>query len=327
MRNIAVIGSGSWGVALASHLARLDNKIKMWSYSEKEADMINHERKSAYLPDAIIHENIICNTNIEEVVKDSDLIVHVTPSQFVRSTFQTYKDFVGDTPILICSKGFENSTLYTLDKVFEEELSGVKLAVLSGPSYAEEVYNQVPTALVLGSKHENLLEEVYDIFTNETVRVYLSKDMLGVEIGGSLKNIIAFCTGICVSLNMGTNTTSALITRGLVEISRLGEKMGANKETFYGLSGLGDLILTCQSDQSRNRRAGKLIGQGYNVEETKQKIGQTIESLDNIEIAKKLSEKFEVDMPIVQTAYDVLYHDLDVKKAISTLMIRDKKYE
>lgn len=327
MNKVAIIGSGSWGVAIGNHLADIGCNVKIWSFSSEERDLINKEHKCRFIPDVLLNHNIYCSTNIKEVVEDSEIIFHVTPSKFTRDVFKTYKDFVNDKPVVICSKGFESNTLSTLDKVLEDELPSIRVAALSGPSYATEVINHVPTAVILASKDDEILSEASSLLSNENMRIYKSKDIVGVEIGGSLKNIIAFCAGICAELNFGTNAQSALITRGLAEIARLGVKMGANIETFYGLSGLGDLILTCSSDESRNRRAGRLIGRGLSIEEAKKEIGMTIESIDNIEIAKKLSEKYDVEMPIVNAVYNVLYNNLLPIDAGKELMTRELKFE
>ena len=327
MKNICIIGSGSWGVALAIQAARTGNKVTLWSYSESEADKINKERKCIFLPDAVIPESITCTTNIEEAVKGSDMILHVTPSKFTRDTVKKYKPYVEGQPIIICSKGFEASTLYTLNEVVAEELPNAKIGVFTGPSHAEEVSIGVPTAIVIASQHIDVLYNVQDCFMNENLRVYTSSDVKGAELGGALKNIIAFCAGIVAELNMGDNTLAALITRGLTELSRLGVALGGNHNTFYGLSGLGDLIVTCLSEHSRNRRAGRCIGRGLNIEETKKEVGATIESIDNIEVAYQLSKKYNIEMPIVHTVYDVLYNGLKPADAVKLLMTREKKCE
>ena len=326
-KNVAVVGSGSWGMALANHLAEMGNTVKVWSFTEEEKNLINNERKCMFIPDMVLDEKIYCSNDVVEVVKDADYIFHVTPSKVTRNVFKQYKDYVKDKPIVICSKGLENATLKTLDEVMLEELPTAKIAAFSGPSYATEVVKHIPTAIILASKHDDVLDEVSSLLMNEYMRIYKSRDVVGVEVGGALKNIIAFCAGICAELNLGTNAQSALITRGLAEITRLGVKMGANKETFFGLSGLGDLILTCSSDESRNRRAGRLIGKGKTIEEAKKEIGMTIESVENIEVAKKLAEKYNVEMPIVNAAYDVLYNNLKPKDAVNKLMTREIKFE
>ena len=323
-KNIAVVGSGSWGMALANHLAEMGDAVKVWSFTEEEKNLINNERKCMFIPDMVLDEKIYCSNDVVEVVKDADYIFHVTPSKVTRNVFKQYKDYVKDKPIVICSKGLENATLKTLDEVMLEELPTAKIAAFSGPSYATEVVKHIPTAIILASKHDDVLDEVSSLLMNEYMRIYKSRDVVGVEVGGALKNIIAFCAGICAELNFGTNAEAALITRGLAEITRLGEKMGADKNTFFGLSGLGDLILTCSSDESRNRRAGRLIGKGKTIEEAKKEIGMTIESVENIEVAKKLAEKYDVEMPIVNAAYDVLYNNLKPQDAVNKLMTRAK---
>ena len=326
-KNIAVIGSGSWGMALANHLAEMGNNVKVWSFTEEEKNLINIEHKCMFIKDMVLDDKIYCSNDVVEVVKNADYIFHVTPSKVTRNVFKQYKDYVKSAPIVICSKGLENATLKTLDQVMLEELPSAKIAAFSGPSYATEVVKHIPTAIILASKHDDVLDEVSSVLMNDYMRIYKSRDVIGVEIGGALKNIIAFCAGICVELNLGTNAQAALITRGLAEITRLGEKMGADKETFFGLSGLGDLILTCSSDESRNRRAGRLIGKGKTIEETKKEIGMTIESIENIEVAKKLAEKYDVEMPIVNAAYDVLYNNLKTSDAVNKLMTREIKFE
>lgn len=327
MRKIAVVGSGSWGIALSNHLAECGNKVSLWSFTEEEKNAINNEHRCIFIPGSKINENVVCSNDIEEVIKNSEFILHVTPSKFTRSTFNTYKQFVGNKPIVICSKGFEDATLLTLDDVIKQEKNDARIAVISGPSYATEVLKNIPTAVILASEDEEIISTLPEIFSNEYMRIYKSKDVKGVEIGGALKNIIAFAAGICTELDFGMNAQAALITRGLSEIARLGVKMGAKKETFYGLSGLGDLILTCSSDESRNRRAGRLIGKGKTIEETKKEIGMTIESFDNIEVAKKLADKYGVEMPIVNGAYDIINNKISPKEEAVKLMTRTLKFE
>lgn len=327
MKKIAIIGSGSWGVALAIHLARLGNMVKIWSFAKEEADVINNERKCIFLPNITIPEGIICTLSYEEAIKDTDIILHVTPSKFTRSIVKEYKQYVTNQPIIICSKGFENETLLTLDEVIKSEMPNAKIGVLSGPSHAEEVSIGAPTVLVAASEHDDLLELMQDVFMCENMRVYTSKDVKGVEAGASLKNILAFCAGIVTQMKLGDNSFAALLTRGLGEITRLGVAMGGNKDTFYGLSGLGDLLVTCLSEHSRNRKAGKLIGAGKTLEETKKEVGMTIESIDNIDVAHNLAKKFNIEMPIVNTIYDVLYNNLKPEEAVKILMTRERKAE
>ena len=325
--NIAIIGSGSWGVALAVHLASLGHNIKIWSFMEEERDLINNERKCKFLPGLNLSENIQCSTNFEEVIKDSKFILHVTPSKFTRNIFKQYKQYVGNKPIIICSKGFEKETLETLDEVILEEMPEAKVGVLSGPSHAEEVSIAIPTALVIASKHQNILKTIQDAFMSEKMRIYTSNDVKGVELGGALKNIIAFCAGVAAGIGLGDNSFAALITRGLKEIARLGIELGGKEETFYGLSGLGDLIVTCLSEHSRNRKAGMLIGQGISLEETKKEVGMVIESIDNIEVAYELGKLHNIEMPIVEAVYGILYKGLKPEDAVDMLMNRSKKSE
>lgn len=327
MKNIAIIGSGTWGVALAIHLAKAGNNIKMWSFSEEEANAINVERKCKFLPEAIIGENITCYTDMKTVIEGSEMILHVTPSKFVRETIKKYKDYVTNQPIIMCAKGFEADTLCTLSQIIEQEMPKVKYGIFSGPSHAEEVSIGIPTAIVIASKDKDVQNMVQETFMNEKMRVYTSDDVIGVELGGALKNIIAFCAGIATEINLGDNSFAALITRGLVEITRLGMAMGGQHDTFYGLSGLGDLIVTCMSEHSRNRRAGRMIGKGYTVDQARQEIGMVIESIDNIEVAYALAKKYNIEMPIVNAVYDVLYNHLDPRDAVTMLMTREKKSE
>ncbi len=327
MKNVAIIGSGSWGVALATHLARNGNNVRLWSFNKDERDLINNEKKCKFLPDIKIEKNIICSTNFEKVIDGADFIMHVTPSKYTRETFKQYKQYVGNKPVIICSKGFEKDTLKTLDEVLQDEMSNVRVGVLTGPSHAEEVAISIPTVMVVASKDEEILKLIQDTFMSEEMRIYTSNDVKGVELGGALKNIIAFCAGIAAGIGLGDNTFAALITRGLMEISRLGIKLGGKQETFYGLSGLGDLIVTCLSEHSRNRRAGKLIGQGKTLEEAKKEVGMVIESIDNIDVAYELGKKNDVYIPIIETVYKVIYEGLKPEEAVKDLMTRKKKEE
>ena len=327
MKKIAIIGSGSWGVALAIHLAKLGDEIKIWSFSEEEKELINNEKKCKFLPNVEIPEGITCTTSYKETIENSELIVHVTPSKFTRDTVKKYKEYVTNQPIVICSKGFEKDSMSTLDEVIKEEIPNAKVAVLSGPSHAEEVSISLETLLVVASEDEEVAKLIQDTFMSNKMRIYTSKDVKGVELGGALKNIIAFCAGVAVGIGLKDNAFAALITRGLVELSRLGVELGGEKDTIYGLSGLGDLVVTCLSEHSRNRKAGKLIGQGKSLEETKKEVGMTIESIDNIEVAHKLGKLHNIEMPIVEAVYKILYEGLEPDKAVNMLMNREKKNE
>lgn len=327
MANISIIGSGSWGCALAIHLAKQGNTVKLWSFSKDEADLINNERKCKFLPLATIPENVVCTTDFKEAIEGTTMLLIVTPSKFVRETVKKFKQYVTNQQIIICSKGFEESTLYTLDEVVREELPNSPIGGLSGPSHAEEVSLGIPTALVIASKDKKLLQDVQDTFMNDTLRIYTSYDLKGAELGGALKNIIAFCAGIITGLELGDNTFAALLTRGLSEMAKLNIAMGADSKTIYGLTGLGDLIVTCLSNHSRNRRAGILIGKGATIEETKAEIGMTIESIDNIKTAYILSQKYKLDMPIITAAYKVVFENFNPNQAIADLMTRNPKFE
>ena len=272
-------------------------------------------------------ENISCTTSIEEAVQDTDIILHVTPSKFTRETVKKYKEYVTNQVIVICSKGFEKDTLKTLEDVIDDELPDSKIAVLSGPSHAEEVSIEIPTALVIASQYDEVNAMIQEEFMSDNLRIYSSKDVKGVELGGALKNIIAFCTGVAAGLGLGDNTFAALITRGLKEIAELGETLGGEKETFYGLTGLGDLVVTCLSEHSRNRKAGILIGQGKTIEEAKKEVGMVIESIDNIEVAYERGIKYQIEMPILNTVYDILYNNLKPQEAVSRVIQREKKAE
>ena len=317
------VGEQQYGI----HAANLGNEVTMWAHSDEEYKQINENRKTKYLPNAIIPENIKCTKSLEEAIKNSELIFHVTPSKYTRETMKKYKQYITDQPVIICSKGFESSTLYTLSEVANDEMPNAKIGVFSGPSHAEEVSVGIPTAIVIASKYIDVLYNVQDALMDENLRIYTSTDVKGVELGGALKNIMAFCAGIAAELKLGDNTFAALITRGLTEISRLGVAMGGNHNTFYGLSGLGDLIVTCLSEHSRNRRAGKCIGRGLTVEETRKEIGMVVERFDNIEVTYKLSKKYNIELPIVNTVYDILYNGLEPAKAVKLLMTREKKSE
>ena len=328
MRKICIIGSGSWGSALSIYLGNKGEDVKIWSFDETEKNLINNEHKCKFLPEVNLPEKVVATNNYEEALKDAEIVLHVTPSKFTRSTMQGYKNFVKPNQIIImCSKGFEQESLKTLDEIIEEELPNNKYGILSGPSHAEEVSKNIPTALVIASKYEDVKNKIAEVFSSNTLRIYTSSDVKGVELGGALKNIIAFCAGISVGLGLGDNTFAALATRGLVEIVRLGTALGAKEKTFYGVTGLGDLIVTCGSVHSRNRRAGEMIGKGYTIEEAKKEIGMVIESVDNIEVAYELAKNYNIEMPIVNGVYDVLYNNLDPKKAVDMLMCRDLKSE
>lgn len=321
MKNIAIIGSGTWGCALAIHLSKLGHNIKVWSFTDEEFKDININKECKFLKGIKLKDNIKSTLDFEDAINDSDYILHVTPSKFFRETIKKYKHLILNKPVIICSKGFEESSLLTLGEVFVEEVGNENYGVLYGPSHAEELAVEVPTTLVIASKKSFIRDDISEIFSNDNMKIFKTEDVIGTQIGGALKNIIAFASGITLSIgNVGDNTISALITRGLAEIANLGVAMGAKKETFYGLTGLGDIIATSMSKHSRNRQAGLLIGQGKSISKTKEEIGMIIESIDNINTAYLLAKKYNVEMPIVNAVYDILYNNLEPKMSLKNLM-------
>ena len=327
MKNIAIIGSGSWGVALAIHLAKLGNNIKIWSFAEDERDLINKEKKCKFLPNVTLPDGIEATNSYEYAIKGSDFIIHVTPSKFTRDTVKQYKQYVTNQPIVICSKGFEKDSMLTLDEVVQEEIPNAKIAVLSGPSHAEEVGRGLPTTVCIGATTEKTAKYLQEMFMNEVFRVYISPDMLGMELGGSLKNVIALAAGIADGMGYGDNTKAALITRGIAEIARLGVKMGGAIETFSGLTGIGDLIVTCASVHSRNRKAGYLMGQGKSMQEAMDEVQMVVEGVYSAKAAAKLGKKYGVAMPIIDKVNEILFEGKDPKEAVNELMLRDSKAE
>ena len=327
--NVGVIGAGSWGTALSVLLDDNGHQVTIWSIDPEEVKMLDEQREHAKkLPGVKLSDKMVITGNLQEAIEGKDFLVLAVPSPFTRVTAKKMCPYVAEgQKIVDVAKGIEESTLKTLSQQIEEEIPQADVAVLSGPSHAEEVSLGIPTAIVIASKSEKVRNLVQDTFMSEKMRIYTSEDVIGVELGGALKNIIAFCAGIATELGLGDNSFAALISRGLVEISRLGVKMGGKQDTFYGLSGLGDLIVTCMSEHSRNRRAGRLIGKGYTIEEARNEIGMVIESIDNINVAYELAKKYNVEMPIVNTVYDVLYNKLDPKEAVTRLMTREKKSE
>lgn len=327
-KNIAVIGSGSWGTAISVLLESNGHSVTLRSRTEKEREALEKNRENReYLPEIKLGSGISLTTDIS-CVSDKDIVVIVTPSFAVRSVAREMSPYVTDgTPVVILSKGLEEGTMKTLSQVTEEEIPQCRAVVMSGPSHAEEVARFIPTANVVASGHKSTAEIVSDAFMCESFRVYLSDDILGVQLGGAVKNVMALCAGIIDGVGYGDNTKAALMTRGIKEISRLGVKMGARLDTFYGLSGIGDLIVTCTSVHSRNRRAGILIGQGMSLEATLEKVHMVVEGVRCASVAYEMSKKYNVDMPIVNEAYSVLYSGKNPKEAINDLMRRNKKDE
>lgn len=329
MEKICVLGAGSWGSALALELAKKGYEISMWTKNQEQAESIKLTRENKnYLPGILFPENIGLTTDIEEAIKGSTVIVLAVPSQAIRSICSKIKPFVKDEQILVdVAKGLEKGTGLRLSEVCKEELPNNPYVTLSGPSHAEEVARDIPTTVVVASEDLNVAKKIQDIFMSPEFRVYTNPDIVGVELGGALKNIIAFGAGICDGLGYGDNAKAALMTRGISEIGRLGVAMGANKLTFAGLSGIGDLIVTCTSMHSRNRRAGILIGQGKSLEETLEEVKMVVEGITATDVAHKVAKELNIDMPITNAIYSVIYEGLDPKEVGVALMMRDKTHE
>lgn len=329
MEKMCVIGAGSWGSALALSLHKNGHKVYMWSRDVNQVTEINNTREnSRYLPGIKFPEDLIVSNDLEEVVRDSKIIVLGVPSQAIRSICKQIKPYINDKQILVdVAKGLERGTGLRLSQVAKEELPNNPYVTLSGPSHAEEVSRFMPTTLVSACEDISIAEVVQDAFMSPTLRVYTNPDKVGVELGGALKNIIAFGAGMCDGLGYGDNTKAALMTRGITEIARLGVAMGADVNTFTGLSGIGDLIVTCTSMHSRNRRAGILMGQGKSLQETLDEVKMVVEGITATEVAYKVSRDLNIDMPITEAIYSVLYEGANPKEAVLELMTRNKKHE
>lgn len=326
---IAVIGSGSWGCAIASVLADKGNEVCLWSYTEEESNTLKKDRENKKnLPGLILPESITYTSDLKTAVIGKKVIVLVTPSTVISDTAEKIKDFILPDTIIVCaSKGFDSKSQKTLTETIGDYIPQAKLAVISGPSHAEEVAKKLPTTLVAACRDISVAEIVQDLFMTEYLRVYTNTDVLGVELGGALKNIIALCAGICDGLGLGDNAKAAIMTRGMTEIARLGIAMGASLSTFSGLSGMGDLIVTCTSMHSRNRRAGILIGQGKSAEEAMKEVNMVVEGVYAAKEAYKLSKRLGVDMPITRQAYEIIFENAPLDNVVENLMTRDKKHE
>ncbi len=328
-KKIMVIGAGGMSTAVSLLLHSNGHSVKMWTPFREEADMINtlHEQVQR-LPGVKIPEAIVCTTDFEEAARDCDAIVMAPPAQKTRENARRIAEYKKDVKLVItCSKGIEEGTRMILSEVIRQELPDTRVAVLSGPSHAEEMARGIPTVVVAASEDKDAALFAQDLFMSPNFRVYTNTDIVGVELGGALKNIIALCAGISDGLGFGDNTKAALMTRGMLEISRLGIAMGARPETFAGLTGIGDLIVTCTSMHSRNRRAGILIGKGKSVEEALEEVGMVVEGVSTVKPAYELSKEKSVSMPITEEAYNVLFRGKDPRQAVTDLMLRDRKSE
>lgn len=324
MSVVGVIGSGSWGTALSKVLCENGHDVMLWSFEKENAQLLaqNLENKE-FLPNIKLPKELKHTYSIEEVVKDKEFIIYATPSGFVRSTMEIVSPYLKDGQIIVSvAKGFEDGSLLRLSQVIEELAPNCHVGTLSGPSHAEEVGLCMPTTIVASSKNIKIAEEIQDLFMNPYLRIYVNTDTLGVEVGGALKNIIALAAGMVDGLGYGDNTIAALMTRGLTEISRLGIAMGADPTTFFGLTGIGDLIVTCTSEHSRNRRCGILLGKGYAMEKAVEEVHMVVEGISCTKAAHTLASKYNVEMPITNEIYKVLFENGNVKEAVYRLMSR-----
>lgn len=329
MADISILGAGGWGIAIGVLLNNNGHKVTMWSAVDREVTMLSEKRENEIsLPGITISEDIQITGDLNEAVQNKDIIILAVASSYIRSTAKRLNGLVKEGQIIVnVAKGIEDDTLMTLTDIIKQEVPHSDVAVLSGPSHAEEVGRGLPTTCVVGAESRETAECLQNIFASLVFRVYISPDILGIELGGALKNVIALAAGIADGLGYGDNTKAALITRGITEIARLGIAMGAKPLTLYGLSGIGDLIVTCASMHSRNRRAGILMGKGYTMEEATKEVNMVVEGVYSAKAAVKLAEKYQVSMPIIETVNQILFDGLSAKDAVGELMLRDKTIE
>lgn len=328
MAKITILGGGSWGIAIAVLLHKNGHEITVWSALEAEVEMLKEKHEHKMLPDVKLPEDMIFTADDKEAVEGRDLLVMAVASSYTRITAHRISSLVAqDQKILNVAKGIEEHTLMTLSEIIEQEIPQADVAVMSGPSHAEEVGRGIPTTIVVGARSRATAEYIQNLFMNEVFRVYISPDVLGMELGGSLKNVVALAAGIADGLGYGDNTKAALITRGIAEIARLGIAMGGKFETFCGLTGIGDLIVTCASMHSRNRRAGILIGQGKTYEDAMAEVQMVVEGVYSAKAAMELAEKYQIQMPIIEQVNKVLFEGKSAAQAVKELMLRDRKEE
>ena len=328
MAKISIIGAGSWGTALAVLLGNNGHEVTIWSALDKEIQMLENDRELKSLPGVKILDNTKVTGDLQKAMADKDILVLAVASAYTRQTAHRMAEYLKPGQIIVnVAKGIEEATLMTLSEVIEDELKEADVTVLSGPSHAEEVGKGIPTTCVIGAHSKKTAEYVQNIFMSPVFRVYTSPDMLGIELGAALKNVIALAAGTADGLGYGDNTKAALITRGIAEITRLGIKMGGKMQTFAGLSGIGDLIVTCASVHSRNRKAGVLIGQGYTMEEAMAEVNMVVEGVYSAKAALALAKKYEVEMPIIEQVNLVLFEGKTASEAVKDLMLRDRRNE
>ena len=330
MKNIGVLGAGTWGMALARMLSNSGHSVTVWSAIEKEIDEFSATRQHPNLPGMEIPEAIAFTKDMEQVCRGRDILLFAVPSPFVRATARKAAPYVTDGQIIVdVAKGIEAETLYTMTQIIGDEIKNpkVKLVALSGPTHAEEVAKDLPTTIVSACEDEAAALTVQEVFSNTCMRVYTNTDVIGVELCGAMKNIMALSAGIAVGLGYGDNTKAALITRGMAEITRLGTAMGCDAHTFYGLAGVGDLIVTATSVHSRNNRCGMLLGQGVSPQEAIRQVGMVVEGINALPAAVRLAQMYHVEMPIVEAVNAVVNGDMTPSDAVRRLMTRDQKPE
>lgn len=326
---IGILGGGSFGTALAILLAKKGISVNLWVRNSEKAELMKSARENVdYLAGVVIPDDVIITSNLEEAASNSDILVLAVPTNSVRNLCAALNNKIIDSQIFVnVAKGIEVESLKRISEVVGEYFPKNNFVALSGPTHAEEVSRDMPTTIVAACEDENIAEKIQDIFMTPKFRVYTNTDLIGVELGGALKNVIALGAGIANGLGYGDNSLAALMNRGITEIARLGEKMGANRMTFTGLSGIGDLIVTCTSKHSRNRSAGVKIGEGMSLDEAVESIGMVVEGVKTAKSVHELMKNYEVEMPICEKIYEVLYENLDPKHAVIRLMMRDKKDE
>ncbi len=329
MKKIGVIGAGSWGTALANTLANKGHQVKIWDINQDHLKSMEEFRENkAFLPEVRLHDNITISYTIEDTLKDADIGLFSVPAQHFRQALTGALPYLKKEMVLVnVAKGIEQKTLLTMSQIAEEVAPEIPYVVLSGPSHAEEVGRMLPTTVAVASKDMKFAEYIQDVFMTDRFRVYTNHDVIGVELGGALKNIIALGAGISDGMGFGDNAKAAMMTRGIAEIARLGVQLGAEVLTFAGLAGIGDLIVTCTSMHSRNRRCGIMIGQGVKPSEAVEKIGMVVEGMYTTEAAYQLAKKVGVEMPITECIYQVINDQIDAKEAVEVLMGREKKHE
>lgn len=326
---ITVLGAGTWGTALTILLAENKHRVTIWSKLPSEIEELDKNRSTIKnLPGAVLPDSVVCTTDLEEALAEPEMIVMAVASVFIRETAHRISYMIPDNMIIVnVAKGIEEATLKTLTEVIADEIPQAEVAVLSGPSHAEEVSRKIPTTIVAGANKKEVADIIQDAFMTDFFRVYTSPDVIGIELGGSLKNVIALAAGVLDGAGLGDNTKAALMTRGIAEISRLGMAMGGKYETFAGLSGMGDLMVTCTSKHSRNRNAGVLIGQGKSAKEAMEEVNQVVEGVHSAKAAFLLGKKYQVELPIVEQVNKVLFEEKPVNEAIYDLLIREKTEE